>query len=106
MLDAIALESLGAAVIHVHRKGDGHGALREHEPIAIVIIDLKVIGNDLELVARHLENFVVVNAHKPRSRKVESPGEKFRCYLRRGWEVVKFNSRCAIRDARYGFMRV
>jgi hypothetical protein len=29
-----------------------------------VLIDLEVIGDDLELVARHLENFVVVNAHK------------------------------------------
>src|SRR4051812_21617151 len=73
MLDAVALESLGAAVIHVHRKGDGHGALREHQAIAIVLLDLKVIGDDLELVARHLENFVLVNAHKTRSRKVECP---------------------------------
>ena len=39
-----------------------------HEPIAIVGIDLQVIGDDLELVASHLEHFVVVNAHK------EKPG--------------------------------
>ena len=64
MLDAITLESLGAAVVHVHRQGDGHGALRKHEPIAIVRIDLQVIGDDLELVAGHLEDFVVVDAHK------------------------------------------
>jgi hypothetical protein len=48
----------------MHRKRHGHGALREHEPIAIVHVDLQIIGNDLELVAGHLEDFVVVNAHK------------------------------------------
>jgi hypothetical protein len=55
---------LGAAIIHVHGQRHGHGTLREHQPIAIVRIDLEVIGDDLELIARHLENFVVVNAHK------------------------------------------
>ena len=60
MLHAITLESLGAAVVHVHRERDGDGALRVHQPIAIVLIDLQVIGDDLELVAGHLENFVVV----------------------------------------------
>ena len=64
MLDAITLESLGTAVVHVNGQSDRHGAFRKHEPIAIVLIDLQVIGDDLELVARHLENFVVVNAHK------------------------------------------
>jgi hypothetical protein len=64
MLDAVALEGLRAAVIHVHRQRHRHGALWEHEPIAIVRIDLQIIGDDLELVAGHLEDFVVVNAHK------------------------------------------
>jgi hypothetical protein len=83
VLDAVSLEGLRAAVIHVHRERYGHGTLRQHEPIAIVRIDLQIIGNDLELVAGHLEDFVVVDAHKKEGRKVECPGVKFRCYLRR-----------------------
>ena len=63
-------------------QGHGHGALRKHQPIAIVRVDLQVIGDDLELVARHLEDFVVVNAHKAEP-EGKMPGEKFRCYLRR-----------------------
>ena len=39
-----------------------------HQPVAIVLVDLQIIGDDLELVASHLEYVVVVNAHK------EKPG--------------------------------
>jgi hypothetical protein len=69
------VESLRAAVVHVNRKRDGDRALREHEPITIVAIDLQIIGDDLELVASHLEYFVVVNAHK-KSRESRMPGRK------------------------------
>ena len=94
MLHAVTLESLGAAVVHVHRQRDGHGALRIHEPIAIVLIDVQVIGDDLELVAGHLEDFVVVNAHKEQSRKGRcSRAVECRCYLRWDREAVKSKSR-------------
>ena len=66
VLNAIALESLNAAVVHVNRERDRDGALRIHQPIAVVAIDFQVIGDDLELVASHLEHVVVVNAHKER----------------------------------------
>ena len=49
------------AVIHVDRQRDGDGALRIHEPIAIVVIDVQIIGDDLELVASHLKYFVVID---------------------------------------------
>src|SRR5205085_4537939 len=107
MLNAISLESLGAAVIHVDRQRDGHGTLREHQAIAIVRIDLEVIGDDLELVARHLENFVVVDAQAHKAgRKVECPGEKFRWYLSAAGEGVKFNSRFAGPNARNAIMKI
>jgi cystathionine gamma-synthase len=38
--------------------------------------------------------------------KVEYRGQKFRCYLRWRGGVVKFNSRCARREARYAMMRI
>src|SRR6476659_406103 len=34
------------------------------------------------------------------------PRREFRCYLRRGREAVKFNSRCGRRNARYATMRI
>ena len=97
MLNAIPLESLRAAIVHVNRQRDRDGALREHEPIAIVLIDLQVIGDDLELVASHLEYFVVVNAHKERGAEdTESLRERFRCLLVPGnGGAVKSNYRKA-----------
>ena len=44
-----------------------------HQPIAIVSVDVQVIGDDLELVAGHLENFVVVDAHRRNSIGLEAP---------------------------------
>ena len=67
VLNAIALESLRAAIIHVHRERDRDGALREHEPIAIVGIDLEIIGDDVELIASHAKYVVVINIHRSES---------------------------------------
>jgi hypothetical protein len=64
MLHAIPLKSLCASVVHVHRERDGDCALRIHEPIAIVPIDVQVIGDDRELVAGHLKYVIVINIHK------------------------------------------
>ena len=69
MLNAITLESLRAAIVHVHRQRYGHGALRIHEPLAIVFVDAQIIGDDLELVAGHFEHVIVVNMHRA---KIES----------------------------------
>src|SRR6188768_3605978 len=67
VLHAIALEGLGAAIVHVDGQGDGDGPLREHEAVAIVRWYLQVIRDDLELVGGHLENVVVVDVHKART---------------------------------------
>ena len=80
MLHPITLESLCRAVIHMDWKGDGDGALRIHEPIAIVVIDVQIIGNDRELIAGHLEDIVVINIHK-RTGILECPDGKCRRYL-------------------------
>ena len=69
MLHAITLEGLRAAIVHVNRQRDGEGTFRIHESIAIVLIDLQVVGDNLELVTGHREHIVVVNAHK------EEPGK-------------------------------
>ena len=64
MLNAITLESSRAAVIHVHRQRHGDSTLRIHQPIAMVSIDVQVIGDDRKLIAGHLEHVVVVNSHE------------------------------------------
>ena len=70
MLDPVALEGLGRPVVHVHRQGHGHGALREHEPVAVVLVDVQVFGDDPKLFAGHPKNFVVVDVHRRRAGKV------------------------------------
>src|SRR6266481_2685014 len=80
MLNAITLKSSRAAVVHMHRKRNGDGTLGIHQALAIVFVDAEIIGNDLELVAGHFKNFVVVNRHETNS---GYPLEKCRCYLRR-----------------------
>src|SRR5207245_3709981 len=54
---------LCAAVVQVHWESDRNGAFGIRCLFAIVRVDIQVIGNDLELVAGHLENFFVVNRH-------------------------------------------
>ncbi len=61
MLDTVTLERFGAPIVHVHGKRHSDGALRIRRPLAVALIDVQVIGDDAELVARHLENFVVVD---------------------------------------------
>ena len=94
MLHAITLESLRAAVVHVHRKRDRDGALREHEPIAIVGIDFQIIGDDLELVASHLEYFVVVNTHRSKRGKLEYPAGNAVAICAATTRAVKSKVRC------------
>ncbi len=64
MLNAVALESSCAAIVHMHRQRHGNGALWIHQALAIVLIDAQIIGDDLELVARHSKHVVVVNTHE------------------------------------------
>src|SRR5436853_2147532 len=84
MLDPITLKCFCAAIIHVYRQRDCDCALGIHQALAIIFVDTEVVGNDLELVAGHLKNFVVVNRHETKSgvsaRKVQMlfPPEKHR----------------------------
>src|SRR5208337_4588942 len=56
MLHPIAGEHLGRAVVHVDRAGDDNGALRIEKPVALVLRDGQMVGDDMELLARHLEH--------------------------------------------------
>src|SRR5437667_10735912 len=67
MLDAVTLKRSRAAIVTVHRQSDIDRALRIHQPVAIVVIDAQIIGDDLKLVAGHLKNFVVVNRHEAKA---------------------------------------
>src|SRR5260370_25993949 len=88
MLNAITLKSSRAAVVQMQRTRDGDGTLGIHQPLAIVLVDGEIIGNDVELVAGHFENFVVVNRHEARGGV--SAG-KCRGYL--PWIIVASNAK-------------
>jgi len=56
VLNPIAGEDPGTAVVQVDRNRDGHGALRIEQPVALVFGNTEVIGDDAELLPRHLED--------------------------------------------------
>jgi len=95
MLDAVSLKSSRAAVVHMHGQGHCDGSLWKHEPLAIVLVDAQVIGDDLKLIAGHLEYLVVVNSHG-RERNLEHSLGKCSCYLR--WTNRAVKSKSAAQD--------
>src|SRR6478609_9650424 len=62
VLDAITLESFCAAIVHMHWEGHGDGTLGHHQAITMAVRNFQVIGDDAELLARHLKNVVFVDA--------------------------------------------
>ena len=56
MLNAEALKNRGAAVIPMDRHRDDDGALGQQQPVALVERDVEMVGDDMELVARHGED--------------------------------------------------
>ena len=62
VLDAVADEDPLAAVVHVDRAGDDDGALRIEEPVPVVLRNAQMIGDDMELLARHFEDGTRIKA--------------------------------------------
>ena len=63
MLHAITLKHRRAAVVHVDRAGDRDRALGHQQPVALVHRNVQVIGDDVELLARHFEHGAGEQAH-------------------------------------------
>jgi hypothetical protein len=63
VLDAVAAEDVDRAVVEADGQGDGHGAFGEFESIPVVLRDLQAVGDDIELLAGHVEGGVLVNFH-------------------------------------------
>src|SRR3954453_4882394 len=61
MLHPVTLEGSRAAVVYMHRQRHGHGAFGVRRPLAVVLVDVQIIGDDAKLLASHLKNFVVVD---------------------------------------------
>ena len=65
MLNPVAGEDPGMSVVHVDRAGDDDRALGEQQPVALVVGDREVVGDDIKLLARHLEHGTGIEAfHK------------------------------------------
>ena len=64
MLYAIALENTYGAVVHAHRTRDGDCPLGKKQPVALIVGDADIVGDRVELRARHVENRAGVDRHK------------------------------------------
>jgi hypothetical protein len=47
----------------MNRQGDGQGTFGEFEPVALVLRNLEMVGDEVELLARHAEGRMVVDFH-------------------------------------------
>ena len=56
MLDPVSDEDLGPIVFHPDRTGDDDRALGIEEPVAFVLGDAQMVGDDRELIAGHFEH--------------------------------------------------
>ncbi len=77
MLHPVAGEDLGPAVVHVNRARDDDGAFRIEEPVAFLLGDAQMVGDDMELIAGHFEHGARVEAlhmRSPSDRTSPEPG--------------------------------
>ena len=72
MLDPVAGKDLGPSAVHVYRAGDDDRPLRKQETVALLLGNGEMVGDDMELFARHLEHragIEVFHAAAPSSSK-------------------------------------
>ena len=56
MLDPVSDKDLSPIVVHTDGTGDDDRALRIEQPVAFVLGDAQMIGDDCELIAGHFEH--------------------------------------------------
>ncbi len=64
MLHAVAFEHGDGAVVAADRTGDGDRALRQQQAVALIDRDFEIVGDDAELLRRHIENRTAVDRHR------------------------------------------
>ena len=64
MLNAEALVDGGSPVVHVDRHRDDDRALGQQQPVPLVEREVEVVGDNVELVARHGENRSGIERHR------------------------------------------
>ena len=74
MLDPVSDEDLRPIVLHADRTGDDDRALRIEQPVAFVLGDAQMVGDDGELIAGHFEH----RAGKEAAAHMRSPAAR-RC---------------------------
>src|SRR5687767_14915841 len=63
VLHSVAREYTGRTVIAVNRQRHRYRTLRVFQPPAIIFGDLKIIGDQIELLAGHVKSRMIVNLH-------------------------------------------
>ena len=76
MLHPIAFEHRDRAVVAMDRTGHGDGPLRHQEAVALVHRDFEMIGDDAELVHRHVEHRTGINGHHSLPLCCRNPGQR------------------------------
>ena len=77
MLNPEALVDRGAAVIPMDRHRDDDRPFGQQQPVALVRRDVEMVGDDMELIARHGEDRSGKERHRrvPSLRRWFAPGE-------------------------------
>jgi hypothetical protein len=78
VLDPIALEHRDGAVVAVNRAGNGDRPFRHQDAVALVHGYFEMVGDDAELVHRHVEHRTGIDGHRSLlyCRTLRNPGQR------------------------------
>src|SRR5262249_26490048 len=97
MLHSITLKSLRGSIVKVHGKSHSDCAFGVRRPFAVIFVYVQIIGDHSKLLARHLENFVVVNrVHRCGSATLSFHGKVAIC----AWQVASSTAKLWIAATR------
>src|SRR5690348_366028 len=66
MLHTITGKNLHRTVVTMNRQRHNHRAFRKFQPLAVSLQNLQTVGDEIELLAGHVESRVIVDFHEAR----------------------------------------
>jgi len=69
VLNTIPRENRGAPVVHVDRAGNRYRPLWKKEALAFIVRIGKMVGDDVKLLPRHVEDGAAIQSHRRRSQR-------------------------------------
>ena len=74
MLNTIAMKQLSRSVIHADWDSNGDRSFRVQQPAAQISRNVEVIGNEIELITRHLKRVIGVDVLHRRDMRLMRSG--------------------------------